>query len=65
MTLVSYVLKQRKAVILLSTMHKDDAISNAEHKKSNIILHYNATKGGVDNLDQLCHTYTSKRMTHH
>lgn len=31
--------------------------------KSNIILHYNSTKGGTDCFDQLCHSYTVTRRT--
>lgn len=62
-TLCSYVPKKNRAVILLSTMHQDSVISQEEHKKPEIILDYNATKGGVDNLDKLVRTYSSKRKT--
>jgi hypothetical protein len=58
MTLVSYVPKQNKAVILLSSMHDDDKIDD-KTKKPEIILYYNSTKFGVDILDQLCVTYTT------
>lgn len=44
-------------------MHQDSVISQEEHKKPEIILDYNATKGGVDNLDKLVRTYSSKRKT--
>lgn len=62
-TLVSYVPKQSKSVILLSTMHSTGEIDDAEHKKPKIILDYNNTKGGVDTFDQMIHEYSSKRKT--
>jgi hypothetical protein len=60
-TLVSFVPKKNKSVILLSTMHHSGEIS--ENGKPEIISYYNATKGGVDSLDQLVHEYTCKRKT--
>lgn len=62
MTLVSFVPKKNKAVILLSTMHNDNQINN-ETKKPEIIEFYNSTKSGVDTLDQMCVTYTCGRAT--
>ncbi|XP_035212060.1 uncharacterized protein LOC118186137 [Stegodyphus dumicola] len=49
-TLVSYVPKKNKSVILLSTMHSGDQIdeSTGESKKPEIITFYNMTKGAVD-----------------
>lgn len=61
-TMVSYIPKQNKSVILISTMHKDDSIDE-ETGKPEIITFYNQTKGGVDTLDQLCHNYTTARKT--
>ncbi|KAF4517452.1 hypothetical protein B566_EDAN004490 [Ephemera danica] len=61
-TIVSYVPKKGKSVALLSTMHHDDKIDE-ETGKPEIIMDYNATKGGVDTLDQMAHTYTCKRAT--
>jgi hypothetical protein len=55
-TLCSYVPKKNKAVLLLSSMHHDAEVSTAEHKEPQIILDYNSTKGGVDNLDKLVQT---------
>jgi len=63
LTLVSYVPKKNKAVILLSSMHHDDTISEENDRKPDIILHYNDTKSGVDNLNHLVRTYTCKRGT--
>jgi len=59
-TLVSYVPKKRNAVLLLSTMHHDKAVES-DTKKPEIITHYNAHKGGVDNMDHLVGTYSVKR----
>uniref|UniRef100_A0A3Q3L0N4 Nucleolin n=1 Tax=Mastacembelus armatus TaxID=205130 RepID=A0A3Q3L0N4_9TELE len=52
-TLVSYVPKKNKNVILMSTLHKDAAVSSTEDKKPLIIQHYNKNKGGVDCLDKV------------
>jgi len=43
-------------------MHNDKAVEG-DHKKPQIILHYNATKSGVDNMDHLATLYTSRRKT--
>lgn len=62
-TIVNYVPKKNKNVLLMSTMHHDQTISNRPDKKPKIILDYNACKGAVDTLDQLLNTYTCKRKT--
>ena len=64
-TIVSYVPKKRKNVILASTMHHDDTInlSTGDKKKPEIITFYNSTKGGVDTVDELCATYNVARNT--
>ena len=59
---MSYVPKKNRAVILLSTMHHDNKVSD-DDSKPDIILHYNSTKSGVDNLDHLVRIYTCKRAT--
>ena len=59
--MVSYVPKRGKAVILLSSMHADDNVSDGG--KPDMILFCNSSKGGVDALDQSCATYTSKHRT--
>lgn len=61
-TLVSFVPKKNKTVVLLSSMH-DQAEVDDETKKPQIILFYNETKGGVDTFDQLCHLTTVARKT--
>ena len=63
LTLVPYVPKKGKAVILLSGNHRDAELLNRPDKKPQIILDYNSTKGGVDTLDQMVSTFSTKRMT--
>jgi Transposase IS4 len=63
MTMVSYVPKERKAVILLSTMHNDGETETTGKQKPEIIKFYNSTKGGVDTMDQMVSNYTCKRST--
>ncbi|KAM4025402.1 piggyBac transposable element-derived protein 4-like isoform 1-T1 [Anomaloglossus baeobatrachus] len=63
-TLVSYKVKKEKSVILLSAMHHDCSVdSNNQKLKPEIILHYNATKGGVDKMDEMVGEYSCKRQT--
>lgn len=61
LTLASNVPKKGKAVILLSSMHHDATTDASQNSKPEIILHYNDTKSGVDNLDHLSRLYTCKR----
>lgn len=62
-TLVSYVPKQNKAVIALSTMHKVGEIdpSTGDKKKPIIITTYNDPKFGIDILDKMCKLYDCSR----
>lgn len=46
-TMVSYVPKKNKSVILLSTYHTSNKVIDADKKKPEIIQFYNATKGIV------------------
>ncbi|XP_016092566.1 piggyBac transposable element-derived protein 4-like [Sinocyclocheilus grahami] len=62
-TLVSYCPRKNTNVLLMSTFHRDDKVSDKDHKKPEIILDYNHTNGGVDNLDKLVATYTCQRKT--
>lgn len=62
-TLVSYCPKKGKVVLLLSTMHFQPEVSEATDKKPLMILDYNATKAGVDTMDQMVRNYTTKRKT--
>ena len=58
-TLVSYMPKKNRNVVLLSTRHAE--AGDSEDKKPVIVLDYNRNKGGVDNLDKVIGTY--RRMT--
>ncbi|KAL2095507.1 hypothetical protein ACEWY4_010226 [Coilia grayii] len=64
MTMVSYVQKKGKAVVLLSTMHDDKAVDDSSQKKKpEVIQYYNKTKGGVDTMDQMVGNYSCQRRT--
>ena len=60
LTLASYVPRKNKLVTVLSTMHHDEEVGG-EKLKPAIILHYNANKSGVDNMDKLAITFTCRR----
>lgn len=63
-TLVSYVPKKNKTVVLMSSYHtSSSAVSNETDKKPEIIEFYNKTKSGVDVVDKLCATYNTARAT--
>jgi hypothetical protein len=62
LTLVSYVPKKNKSVVLLSSLHHDSAICS-DSGKPEIIEFYNKMKGAVDMLDQVCARYTVERAT--
>ena len=60
-TLVSYCAKKGKVVTLLSSLHCQAEVDNTHlGKKPQMILDYNATKGGVDRADQMLRAYTTK-----
>lgn len=62
-TVVSYMSKKNKNVILLSTLHHDDSIDykTNDKQKPEIVTFYNLTKGGVDTLDKLSAAYNISR----
>ncbi|CAM4487531.1 unnamed protein product [Leuciscus chuanchicus] len=62
-TIVSYIPKKNSNVLLMSTVHSDAALSERDDQKPQMILSYNSTKGGVDNLDKIVATYTCRRKT--
>lgn len=64
-TLVPHVPKVGKAILFLSTLHHSNNIITDQVKKpiSQINKHYNATKSGVDTMDQMVHEYKTKRKT--
>ena len=62
--IASYCPKKGCVVNMLSTMHAlPDISSTSCEKKPEVILYYNSTKSGVDILDRMVRTYTSKKMT--
>ena len=61
--LCSYLPKENKAVILLSTMHSDTAVNVDEQKKPQMIMYNNKYKAGVDTMDQMVSRYTCHRRT--
>lgn len=56
-TAVSYCPKPKKLVTALSTQHQAPMVDKIT-KKPEILLYYNATKGGVDVLDAMVENYT-------
>ncbi|XP_039276756.1 piggyBac transposable element-derived protein 4-like [Nilaparvata lugens] len=64
-TLVSYIPKKSRNVLLVSSLHEDNAIDDdsGEKKKPEVITFYNSTKGGVDTADQMCSTFSVSRNT--
>jgi hypothetical protein len=63
LTLVSYIPARNKAVILSSQCHDDRCIGEKKDHKPKVIMHYNATKSGIDILDKLVREYTCTRST--
>ncbi|KAJ7991335.1 hypothetical protein DPEC_G00296250 [Dallia pectoralis] len=57
-TLVSYLARRNRNVLLLSTLHADARLSDRTDRKPALILDYNRNKGGVDNLDKVIGTYS-------
>lgn len=62
MTLLSFVQKASKCVLVISSMHHGTATDPATDKPE-MIAFYNSTKGGVDSLDQKCANYSCNRRT--
>ncbi|KAL3972591.1 conserved oligomeric Golgi complex subunit 5 [Sarotherodon galilaeus] len=62
-TLVSYVPRRSRNVLLLSTKHRIPGVSDDPKRNPTIIKDYNKCKGGVDKLDQAVGTYSCRRRT--
>lgn len=63
-TLVSYCPKKNKAVLVVSSMHNDNAIDEENYaNKPEMITFYNKTKIGVDLVDQLNQKYNVAKNT--
>jgi len=61
--LTSYVPKNNKNVLLISTMHeRGDIDPQSVEQKPEVIMFYNQTKGGVDVVDELKGEYSISRI---
>lgn len=58
--IVSYMAKHNRVVNLLSTTHRKAVSNNGARRKPDVVLYYNATKGGVDAADERVGTYSVK-----
>ncbi|XP_067026447.1 piggyBac transposable element-derived protein 4-like [Acropora muricata] len=58
--LVSYLPKEKQAMLALSTMYHDEQV-DGDAQKSKIIPYYNSTKSAVDNFDHLANMYYTYR----
>ena len=58
-TLVSHCQKPGKVVLLMSTQHQEPLIDTRSGKPE-IMLYYNATKGGVDVVDAMVESYIGR-----
>ncbi|KAK2718624.1 hypothetical protein QYM36_005838 [Artemia franciscana] len=63
-TVVSYVPKKSKAIVLIPLIHHTPKVDDYMGKPVIIAL-YNSTTSGVDSLDQKCKNYTTSHRTHH
>lgn len=64
-TIVSYVPKKNRNVLVISSQHYDDSIDqeSGQAMKPQMITYYNQTKSGVDVVDKLCASYNVARNT--
>ena len=62
-TLVSYIPKKGKCVVLLSSSHFDNSVSATAPYKPDIITDYNAQKCGVDVMDAMVAHFSTRRAT--
>lgn len=58
--MLSYVKKKNVTVLLVSTEHTLPEIDKGPKQKPNVMLDYNACKGGVDTVDQMMDAYPAK-----
>lgn len=61
-TLISFVTKKKKVVLVLSTLHDKNEVDD-ETGKPVQVMDYNATKGGVDTVDLMCSKISTSRRT--
>lgn len=60
-TIVSYVPKKGKVVLLMSSLHHSNTVEDNDKKLPEIISFYNFTKCGVDVVDELSASYNVAR----
>ena len=58
-----YCPKTNRVVNMLSTMHSQPENESTLDEKTSIILFHNKTKSGVDTLDRMLRSYSTKHMT--
>ena len=65
MSLVSYIPRKGKCVLVVSSLHDSNKIDEdtGVQRKPKIITFYNLTKGGVDTVDHLASSYDVARNT--
>ncbi|XP_028174325.1 uncharacterized protein LOC114362938 [Ostrinia furnacalis] len=65
MTLVSYVPKKSKVILVLSSLHHKPSIDPAsgDKQKPEIVTFYDSTKNCVDTVDQICAAYDVSRAS--
>ena len=56
-TLVSYCSKKKKNVLMMSTLHRDAAVSTREDRKLNAVLDYNRNKEELTTLINLMYFF--------
>ena len=63
-TLTYYQAKRLKSVVVLSTMHHDNAVDPTSSKNEpDMVTFYKCTKGTVGAMNKMAHSYTTKRKT--
>jgi hypothetical protein len=62
LTLLPFVPKISKSIIVLSTMYHSE-FADQKSNKPEMISFYNSTKSGIDTLDMKCSNYSGNRRT--
>lgn len=63
MTIMYYIPKKGKNVLIISSFHNSDAIDPASGDKNKPEMITNGTKGGIDSVDQLYSLYDAAQNT--
>ena len=63
LTIVSYVPKKKKTVLVLSSGQPEKRFDSGPKRKPLMIMAYNETKAGVDTSDKMTKEYTTKRAS--